>query len=83
MDTILDPVVIGQRLRGLREKKGATLVKAAEDLGITPSALSRYETGERIPRDEVKVKMAEYYKRSVAFIFFNSKVDETQTKSGD
>lgn len=56
------------KLRELRGKK--TLVQVAEDLDISPSALANYERGDREPRDEMKKKLAEYYKRSVAYIFF-------------
>lgn len=56
------------KLRELRGKK--TLAEVAEDLGISPSSLAMYERGDREPRDETKRKLAEYYKRSVGFIFF-------------
>lgn len=56
------------KLRELRGKK--TLAKVADDLGISPSSLAMYERGDREPRDEMKKRLAEYYGRSVAFIFF-------------
>jgi len=55
-------------LRKLRGKK--TLAEVANALDISKSALSMYETGERIPRDEVKRKIATYYNRSVQFLFY-------------
>nr|DAE59471.1 MAG TPA: hypothetical protein [Caudoviricetes sp.]DAK89788.1 MAG TPA: hypothetical protein [Caudoviricetes sp.]DAZ21113.1 MAG TPA: hypothetical protein [Caudoviricetes sp.] len=30
-----------------------------------------YECGERIPRDSVKVKLAQYYEKTVQSIFFD------------
>ena len=53
------------RLRGKRSR-----AEVARDLGITERALQSYELGDRIPRDKVKTKIAEYYKRSVQHIFF-------------
>jgi len=53
------------RLRGKRSR-----ADVARDLGITERALQSYELGDRIPRDKVKTKIAEYYKRSVQHIFF-------------
>lgn len=42
----------------------------AEACGISVSALAMYEQGERIPRDDIKIKLAQYYNRSVESIFF-------------
>jgi transcriptional regulator with XRE-family HTH domain len=61
---------IGITLRQLREKKGKTLQEVANDLDIDVSTLSCYETGKRIPKDDIKRKIADYYKRSISGIFF-------------
>lgn len=59
---------IGKRLISLRGEK---LVKdVAKALGISASALSMYEKGQRIPRDEIKIRLARYYDRTVDSIFF-------------
>ena len=65
----MDAVKIAAKLRALRGKKPAAQVASA--LGISVSALFMYERGERIPRDEVKVRIAEYYSIPVQEIFFN------------
>ena len=60
--------VIGERLRKLRgEMKRETVCDAC---GISVSALCLYETGKRVPRDEVKVKLASFFNTSVESIFF-------------
>jgi len=64
----MDKDKIAKRLIALRGEKSQAEVAAA--IGISPSAYSMYENGERIPRDEIKKKIAEYYKRSVTTIFF-------------
>ena len=64
----MDKVKIAENLRTLRGDK--PLVDVALDLGITPSALSNYEQGIRVPRDEIKEKISRYYKKSVDYIFF-------------
>lgn len=66
---MLDSVEIGRRLAELRKDRSQSEV--AEKIGISVSALSMYERGERIPRDEIKVKIAAFYKKSVQSIFFN------------
>lgn len=64
----MDKNKIAERLIQLRGKR--TQAEVAEAVGITPSAYSMYETGERIPRDEIKIRLAKYYKRTVNAIFF-------------
>lgn len=49
----------------------------ANELGISQSALNMYENGERVPRDEIKERIAEYYGTSVGFLFFNEEVHDT------
>lgn len=67
---MIDKIVTGARLRELRGDK--SLNEVAIDLGITPSALSNYENGIRTPRDQIKIRIAQYYKKSLEYIFFNS-----------
>lgn len=60
---------IGSRLAELRGNKSQSEV--AKAVGISDSALSMYECGERIPRDSVKVRLAQYYEKTVQSIFFD------------
>lgn len=60
---------IGMKLRALRGEKEAKSV--AEELGISVSALFMYERGERIPRDQIKKKIALYFGKTVEEIFFS------------
>lgn len=60
---------VGKKLVALRGKKSQQEV--AEAAGITQAALSMYERGERIPRDAVKIRLANYYGRTVGEIFFS------------
>jgi len=39
-------------------------------LGISQSALCQYETDERMPRDEIKVRLSNYYGVSVQALFY-------------
>lgn len=64
----MDGKKIGERLVKLRGKR--TQAEVAEAIGVSTSAYSMYETGERIPRDETKKRIAAYYKRSINTIFF-------------
>ena len=60
----------GAKLKALRGNK--TQQKVADDLGITKSALAMYERDERVPRDEIKVRIAQYYGKTVQFLFFSN-----------
>lgn len=61
---------IGTKLRALRAAKKKSQQQAANDLNITKSALAMYERDERVPRDEVKVRLANYYGESIQNLFY-------------
>ena len=65
----MDAKAIGERLVELRGYK--TQEEVAKDLGISISALSMYERGERIPRDNIKIRISQYYKRPIHKIFYS------------
>lgn len=64
-----DMVRNGKRLVELRGDRGQAVV--ASNVGISVSALAMYESGQRNPRDDVKLALANYYGVSVASIFFD------------
>ena len=64
----MDNQKIADRLIKLRGSR--TQAEVAQAIGVTPSAYYMYENGDRIPRDEIKKRIAEYYKRTVNTIFF-------------
>ena len=66
---MVEPKEIGRRLIMLRGKRRREDV--AKALEISPSAIAMYENGERIPRDEIKVKIAQFYNTTVQEIFFD------------
>lgn len=59
---------IGQRLRELRGDMSLDDVSKA--CGISKSAIQMYECGARVPRDEIKVRLAKLFNTSVEAIFF-------------
>jgi DNA-binding XRE family transcriptional regulator len=66
---LMDKQKIAKRLIELRGDRSQKEVAIA--VGIGKSAISMYEMGERIPRDEIKIKIADFYNKSVEDIFFN------------
>lgn len=53
------------KLRGVRSRE-----EVANAIGVSISAISMYENGERIPRDEIKLKIADFYHESVQELFY-------------
>jgi len=64
----MDRKVIGEKLRTLRGPR--TMAEISDATGIGHSALNMYELGERIPRDDVKLKLAKFYGVNVEWLFF-------------
>lgn len=69
MSSKIEPSHVAKRLIDLRGNRTRAEVAGAN--GISVSALAMYETGKRIPRDEIKLSLARYYKTSVEYIFFS------------
>ena len=68
----MDAKKIGKKIKTLRESKNISREKFANSVNISTSALSMYETGQRIPRDEVKLRIARYFETSIEDIFFTN-----------
>ena len=62
----------GERLTALRGTKSREEVAIANKISV--SALAMYELGQRNPRDDIKVSLAEYDGVHVSDIFFPEKV---------
>lgn len=65
---MIEAIVVGERLRKLRGD--IPMQTVADANGISVSALGMYETGKRIPRDEIKVKLAKYFGTTIEALFF-------------
>lgn len=64
----MDAISIGEKLRELRGTRKQNAVAA--QIGVTKAALSMYEAGERVPKDDIKVKLAEAYGTTVGSLFY-------------
>lgn len=61
---------IGDNLKLLRKRKGLKQCEVAKALGVGITTYNAWENNVNKPRDEMKVKIAEYYGLSVGYIFF-------------
>ena len=64
----MDAKAIGERLMELRGER--TQAETAKELNISVSALSMYERGERIPRDNIKIRIAARFQKPISEIFY-------------
>ena len=62
-----------ERLKALRIGAGETVIDLAKALGVSHVSISYYEKGIRRPSDEVKVKYAEHFGKSIEFLFYSAK----------
>lgn len=61
--------LVAQRLISLRGNR--TQKQIADAIGVLPSTYSMYESAQRMPSDEIKIKIAKLHHKSVQSIFFN------------
>lgn len=55
----------------IKARGGRSREEVATAIGVTISAISMYENGARVPRDEIKIRIADYYNTTVQELFFN------------
>ncbi len=64
----MDKQIVAKKLRLLRGDRKREEVAIA--CGITAQAIAMYESGKRIPSDDIKVKIANFFGTTVQQIFF-------------
>ena len=57
-----------EKLRSLRTKYGYSQKQVADKIGVSPSIVSGYETGERTPSTEVLLSLAYLYNTSTDYL---------------
>ncbi len=61
---------IAVKLKDLRAKLNKTQQEVAAAIGVKVSAIGMYESGKRVPKDNIKIKLAQYFNVKVEEIFF-------------
>lgn len=61
---------VAERIKEARLEKGITQTELANLCEISVSAVQMYEIGQRVPRDQVKVKLAEALDKPIQDLFF-------------
>lgn len=75
--------ILSKRIKYLREEKGLSQKELANYLNISNSTLSQYESGVRVPSDEIKIKLAKYFNVTTDYLLGNSNVKNTSLKKDD
>ncbi|OVE67973.1 transcriptional regulator [Clostridium diolis] len=65
---------LGERLKNLRLEKGISQKDLAHHFNIARSTLSQYESNQRTPSDEIKVKLSEYFNVSLDYLLGKTNV---------
>ena len=61
---------VAERIKAARAEKGCSVSELAKACHVTDSAIQMYECGQRIPRDSIKINMANYFGMTVQDLFF-------------
>lgn len=60
--------ILSERIKMLREEYPLTQAQLAEKLDIVSSSISQYESGDRVPSDDIKIKLAKLFDVSLDFL---------------
>lgn len=59
---------LGNRIKYLRENRNITQRELANILNIANSTMSQYESDIRVPSDDIKIKIADYFNVTVDYL---------------
>lgn len=65
-----------KRLRELRQEKELTQWQLAEILNLSPSTITMYENGRRLPDISTIINIAKYFNVSVDYLIGNSEIKD-------
>ena len=54
----------------IRARGGTPKEEVCQAVGISLAALEAYESGQRVPRDSIKYRLAKYYHKGLGELFF-------------
>lgn len=59
---------LGEKLKELRLEMGVSQNEVAKAVGIKQNSYTNYETGLRVPKYEILIKLCKYYKTSADYL---------------
>lgn len=71
--------ILGKRIEFERNKLGLNQIELAKKLNLSSSAsISQYESGDRIPSDDIKIKMADLFGCTLDYLMGKSDIRNPQ-----
>lgn len=61
---------IGEKLATLRNDRILTQKELGIEVGVSTASIAMYELDERVPRDEIKKRISNFFGKTVQEIFF-------------
>lgn len=71
---------IGKRIKMLREDERLNQKELAKALNISNTTLSQYETGQRTPSDDIKIKLANFFNVSTDYLLGRTDIKNQSEK---
>ncbi|MCL2088390.1 MAG: helix-turn-helix domain-containing protein [Oscillospiraceae bacterium] len=68
-----------KKLTALRKSHGLTQEQLAKLVGVTTSAVSNYEQGTRLPKEETLIKLSNHFNVSIDYLMDNESEEQTAT----
>lgn len=73
--------IFAQRIKSEREKKKLTTTELAKTLGIQKTRVSMWETNGTVPRQDMLLKLCDFFSVSADYLLGNDKTDGQNPKS--
>jgi len=72
--------VFGSRLRELRLRKGSLGKELADILKVEPATITNWEKGNRFPKDDMLIKIADYFNCSLDYLLGRSNINDSKIR---
>ena len=76
-------MVLGEKLKRLRQEKGLSQAQLAKRLQIHQKQVSGYERGVHVPKTDLLIRMAEFFQVSLDFLAFEDRDETRRVTIGD
>lgn len=74
---------LGENLKKLRLQKGISQTDLAKEFNIARSTLSQYESNQRTPSDEMKLRFCKYFNVSLDYLLGNPNINASTNFSSN
>ncbi|MCR5345022.1 MAG: helix-turn-helix domain-containing protein [Lachnospiraceae bacterium] len=74
--------VFAQRIKKLRMDRNLSLDGLAKELGINKSRISMWETNGTVPRDEILLKLSQFFGVSIDYLLGNEQMEGKEPDKG-